>query len=82
MLAWTRKVAVVIVATLVLGYAVAGQDKPLTASDALVKLPASGATRAMAFAHIEHPTMYAIYITRLRQTSQARSSFAIPWSRR
>ena len=55
--------AVVILAIFVLGDIVLGQVKKLTASEAWVKLPASGETQAKAFANIENPTMYDIYIT-------------------
>jgi copper(I)-binding protein len=40
----------------------ADQDKPLTASDGWVKLPAPGETATMAFATVENPTMYAVYL--------------------
>jgi copper(I)-binding protein len=54
--------AVMLLVTLVGGYTVAGQEKRITASDAWVKLPASGDTQAMAFANFENSTMYAVYL--------------------
>ena len=57
------RAVVVILATLVLGQIVLGQAKQIAASEAWVKLPASGETQAKAFANIENPTMYDIYIT-------------------
>jgi periplasmic copper chaperone A len=51
-----------IVALLAGGSLLANQDKPLSASAAWVKLPAPGETQAMAFANIENPGMYAVYI--------------------
>jgi copper(I)-binding protein len=38
------------------------QDKPVTATDAWVKLPAAGATGTEAYATINNPGMYAIYL--------------------
>ena len=40
----------------------AAQDKPVTASDAWVKLPDAGATSTVAFATVQNPGMYAIYL--------------------
>ena len=54
--------AVIVLATLVAGYAVAGQEKRITASNAWVRLPASGETQTLAFANFENATMYAVYI--------------------
>jgi copper(I)-binding protein len=45
------------------------QDKPVTASNAWVRLPADGATSTIAVASIENPGMYAIYV--LTATSDA-----------
>jgi periplasmic copper chaperone A len=60
---WKAGTVVALVwAMLIGGRAVAGQDKPLTASNAWVKLPAPGETQAMAFANVENPTMYAVYL--------------------
>jgi copper(I)-binding protein len=52
----------VMLATLLAGYTVAGQEKRITASSAWVKLPASGETQAMAFANFENSTMYDVYL--------------------
>lgn len=38
------------------------QDKPVTASDGWVKLPDAGATSTVAFATVQNPGMYAIYL--------------------
>ncbi|MGE0451120.1 MAG: copper chaperone PCu(A)C [Vicinamibacterales bacterium] len=38
------------------------QDKPVTASNGWVKLPEAGATSTVAFATVENPGMYAIYL--------------------
>ena len=38
------------------------QDKPVTASDAWVKLPDAGATSTVVYATIQNPGMYAIYL--------------------
>lgn len=51
-----------VVLLLAVGHVAATQDKSLSASDAWVKLPARGDTQAMAFANIENPGMYAVYI--------------------
>jgi periplasmic copper chaperone A len=40
----------------------AAQDKPVTATDAWVKLPEPGAKSTVAFATINNPGMYAIYL--------------------
>jgi periplasmic copper chaperone A len=40
----------------------AGQEQRITASNAWVKLPASGETRTMAFANFENATMYDVYL--------------------
>jgi copper(I)-binding protein len=40
----------------------AAQGKRVAATEAWVKLPASGESRAMAFVAIENPTMYGIYV--------------------
>ncbi len=42
--------------------ALRAQDKPITASDAWVKLPEPGAKGTNAYATIENPGMYAIYL--------------------
>ena len=41
---------------------VMAQDKPVTASNGWVKLPADGATSTVAFAAVNNPGMYAIYL--------------------
>lgn len=46
-----------------------GQDKPIKATDAWVRLPAAGATSTIAVASVENPGMYAIYL--LTATSDA-----------
>jgi periplasmic copper chaperone A len=56
------EVVALVVLILTGGQMVSAQDKPLTASNAWVKLPAPGETQAMAFANIENPTMYAVYL--------------------
>jgi copper(I)-binding protein len=45
-----------------LGSGAAAQEKPVTASDAWVMLPAAGQTDARAFAVVDNPTMYDIYL--------------------
>jgi len=40
----------------------AAQDKPVTATDAWVKLPEPGAKTTVAFAAVNNPGMYAIYL--------------------
>lgn len=40
----------------------AAQDKPITSSDAWVKLPEAGAKSTVAFATVNNPGMYAIYL--------------------
>jgi copper(I)-binding protein len=60
-----RAVRVWMVATIVvgvLGGLAAAQDKPVTADDAWVKLPEPGAKTAVAFAAVNNPGMYAIYL--------------------
>ena len=50
-------------ALLLLGTAAANaQDKPVTATDAWVKLPEPGAKTTVAYATINNPGMYAIYL--------------------
>jgi copper(I)-binding protein len=50
-------------AVLLLGTAAAyAQDKPVTATDAWVKLPEPGAKSTVAYATINNPGMYAIYL--------------------
>src|SRR5262245_16390945 len=51
-----------IVSVALLGGAAAAQDKPVTATDAGVKLPEPGAKTAVAFAAVNNPGMYAIYL--------------------
>src|SRR3954470_12742020 len=46
----------------VLGSVAAAQDKPVTATDAWVKLPEPGAKTTVAFAAVNNPGMYAIYL--------------------
>jgi copper(I)-binding protein len=55
----------VVVATAVLlsiGAVVRAQDKPITATDAWVKLPEPGAKATEAYATVNNPGMYAIYL--------------------
>ena len=52
---------IILVAALAFG-SVSAQGR-ISASDGRVKLPAAGATQAMAFVTLENPTMYAIYVT-------------------
>jgi periplasmic copper chaperone A len=54
-------VLVAVLCALVAGMAVA-QDKPVTATDAWVKLPEPGAKSTEAFAAVNNPGMYAIYL--------------------
>jgi len=42
--------------------AASAQDKPITATDAWVKLPEPGAKSTVAYATINNPGMYAIYL--------------------
>ena len=60
-----RMGAGVLAATMVLlvgaGMAIA-QDKPITVDDAWVKLPEAGAKSTMAYATVNNPGMYAIYL--------------------
>ena len=50
-------------AVFVLGLgAASAQDKPITATDAWVKLPEPGAKSTVAYATINNPGMYAIYL--------------------
>jgi copper(I)-binding protein len=46
----------------VAGLTVQAQDKPVTATDAWVKLPEPGAKSTTAYATINNPGMYAIYL--------------------
>ena len=55
-------VAAIMLSTLAIGRAVAGQEKRLNATEAWVKLPSPGETQAMAFATVENPTSYAVYV--------------------
>jgi copper(I)-binding protein len=57
----TTLVAAAVFVLLGLGAARA-QDKPITATDAWVKLPEPGAKSTVAFATINNPGMYAIYL--------------------
>ena len=50
-----------VVVTMIGGIA-AAQDKPVTATDAWVKLPDPGAKTTVAFAAVNNPGMYAIYL--------------------
>ena len=45
-----------------IGGIAAAQDKPVTATDAWVKLPDPGAKTTVAFAAVNNPGMYAIYL--------------------
>lgn len=50
-------------AVLLLGVGLAtAQDKPVTATDAWVKLPEAGAKSTVAYATVNNPGMYAIYL--------------------
>lgn len=46
----------------VLSVGVFAQEKRIKAADAWVKLPAPGESQTMAFANVENPTMYDVYI--------------------
>ena len=62
---WTRRIGrgVSLVALLVaLPVAARAQDKPVTAANAWIKLPAAGETSTVAFAAVSNPGMYAIYL--------------------
>ena len=52
-----------------------GQEKAVTASDAWVAVPAPGDTSASAYAVIENPTMYEVYVVKVE--SDAAGSAAI-----
>jgi copper(I)-binding protein len=49
-------------ACLLLGHVAAAQDKPITATDAWIKLPEPGAKGTEAYATVNNPGMYAIYL--------------------
>jgi periplasmic copper chaperone A len=53
---------IAVVALAVNGGTAAAQDKPVTATDAWVKLPEPGAKATVAFAAVNNPGMYAIYL--------------------
>ena len=54
----------ILLAIALLGTAtLAAQGKRVAATESWVKLPAPGATQAMAFVAIDNPTMYGIYVT-------------------
>lgn len=60
---WARtSVMVAGLGVLVAQAVVAGQTKPVKATDGWVKLPAAGATSTVAFASVDNPGMYAIYL--------------------
>lgn len=52
-------------ALLVLAAPAHGQEKAVTASDAWVAAPAPGASSASAYAVIENPTMYEVYMVKI-----------------
>jgi len=57
------RMGVLAAAVVLLGVGVAtAQDKPVTATDAWVKLPEAGAKATMAFATVNNPGMYAVYL--------------------
>lgn len=57
------RMGVLAVAVVLLGVGVAtAQDKPVTATDAWVKLPEAGAKTTVAYATVNNPGMYAIYL--------------------
>jgi periplasmic copper chaperone A len=58
---WVLTGAVLFLPVLTVG-AISGQEKRITASNAWVKLPVPGETRAMAFANFENTTMYDVYL--------------------
>lgn len=58
---WVSGLVVAACFVLSAGLAVA-QDKPVTATDAWVKLPEAGAKSTVAFATVNNPGMYAIYL--------------------
>jgi copper(I)-binding protein len=57
-----RVVTMVAALCALIGGSAAAQDKPVTASDAWVKLPEPGAKSTVAFAAVNNPGMYAIYL--------------------
>jgi len=57
-----KKVAVAATLAVLLLAGPAAQGRRVSATEAWVKLPASGESRAMAFVAIENPTMYEIYV--------------------
>lgn len=58
-----RRVCVLFLLSAVLAVSAAlAQDKPITATDAWVKLPEPGAKTTTAYATINNPGMYAIYL--------------------
>lgn len=57
------RVSVLAAVCVLLGHGMAGaQDKPVTTSDAWVKLPEAGAKGTVAFTTVNNPGMYAIYL--------------------
>jgi copper(I)-binding protein len=57
------RVGVLAAAFVMLGLAMASaQDKPITATDAWVKLPEPGAKSTVAYVTVNNPGMYAIYL--------------------
>jgi len=57
-----KKAAVAATLAVLLLAGPAAQGRRVAATEAWVKLPASGESRAMAFVAIENPTMYEIYV--------------------
>jgi copper(I)-binding protein len=57
-----RAGVLVAAAVMLMGVAMSAQDKPVTATDAWVKLPEPGAKSTVAYATINNPGMYAIYL--------------------
>lgn len=61
-LKWMRAGLMAAVCVMLSVGVVAAQDKPVTATDAWVKLPEAGAKSTVAFAVVNNPGMYAIYL--------------------
>jgi copper(I)-binding protein len=65
----------IVVAGLTVGGYLAAQGKPVSASNAWVKVPASGQTRTEAFVVIANPTMYDIFLTSATATVAGKVEF-------
>jgi copper(I)-binding protein len=60
---WMKSAAIAAAFVALVGVGAArAQDKPVTATDAWVKLPEPGAKDTVAFATVNNPGMYAIYL--------------------